>query len=256
MLLRDKIIPLYYKYTTSNGNGYVYDVLTGQIVWLSEEVYLLLEDYFVLEKQAFHDKCIAGGFTEEQVRSIIKSYRRLQSLGILNIPQKNGQNLYPYKIFYEGGIFGCDDFFQYNARLLILEITQQCNLRCEYCCYGNSYSSFRNHSRKIMDIEVAKRAIDEFLHRDSQERHAISFYGGEPLLAFGLLQSIIDYSNQLADDLGKQRPSFNLTTNGTLLNDSIIHYFVKNDIAVLISLDGARESHDRCRKYNTIGNDH
>ena len=40
---------------------------------------------------------------------------------------------------------------------------------------------------------------------------------------------------------------FRLTTNGSLLQDEIIEYFVNNNFGLSISLDGPREEHNRNR---------
>ena len=47
---------------------------------------------------------------------------------------------------------------------LILEATQDCNLRCGYCIYGGNYSGERVHSieKKDMPLDIAIKAIDLF----------------------------------------------------------------------------------------------
>ncbi len=46
-----------------------------------------------------------------------------------------------------------------KVRHLILQVTQNCNLRCEYCVYSGDYQN-RTHSRKKMSFDVAKKAMD------------------------------------------------------------------------------------------------
>ena len=68
------------------------------------------------------------------------------------------------------------------CQLLTLQVTQQCNLRCEYCAYSGIYDN-RTHSNKRMSFETAKKSIDFFLdHSRDSESIAFGFYGGEPLL--------------------------------------------------------------------------
>ena len=39
---------------------------------------------------------------------------------------------------------------------LILQVTQQCNLRCKYCAYSGNYYN-RSHTSNRMDFETAKK---------------------------------------------------------------------------------------------------
>lgn len=79
---------------------------------------------------------------------------------------------------------------------LVLQITQNCNLRCEYCAYSGSYKN-RIHSNKRMTFEVAAKAIDFVVsHSKEAEQFYIGFYGGEPLLEFSLIKRCVDYANR------------------------------------------------------------
>ena len=55
---------------------------------------------------------------------------------------------------------------------LILQVTQNCNLRCSYCAYSGQYYN-RSHSNKTMSFQIAKQAVD-FLFRHSIERPEIT----------------------------------------------------------------------------------
>jgi len=102
-----------------------------------------------------------------------------------------------------------------------------------------------------MPFEIAKNAIDYFNkltnseHRISRYgRKTIGFYGGEPLLNFDLIEKCIHYARSLnfRDSL-----NFNITTNGSLLDDKKIYFLIKNNFNVLISLDGPKKEHDKFR---------
>ena len=47
-----------------------------------------------------------------------------------------------------------------NMRQVVLEVTENCNLRCDYCIYQNSFSGFRDFSPRSMSEETAIKAID------------------------------------------------------------------------------------------------
>ena len=67
-----------------------------------------------------------------------------------------------------------------NLENLILEGTQDCNLRCGYCIYGGEYIGERNHQAFSMSLDVAQQAATFFLDHSKETRpiRVISFYGG------------------------------------------------------------------------------
>ena len=136
-----------------------------------------------------------------------------------------------------------------NTRMqqLTLQVTQQCNLRCAYCAYSGDYSNARTHSNSKMSYETAMSAIDFFLARNTElSEVVIGFYGGEPLLEFGLIKRCVEYAKSRVE--GK-KVKFNLTTNGTLISDEAADFLAENDFMLNISIDGSEEEHDRSRKY-------
>lgn len=129
---------------------------------------------------------------------------------------------------------------------LVLQVTQQCNLRCKYCVYSGNYYN-RTHSSERMSFETAKKAIDFYLERsDKADKLCLSFYGGEPFLEFELIKKCVDY---ITEKKGDRKVLYPITTNGTLLDQEKIEFLVKNDVALIISLDGAKESHDANRRF-------
>lgn len=132
------------------------------------------------------------------------------------------------------------------CQLLTLQVTQQCNLRCEYCAYSGIYDN-RTHSNKRMSFETAKKSIDFFLdHSRDSESIAFGFYGGEPLLEASLIEKCIDYINNNVE--GKE-VNYTITTNGTLLTDDVVDLLKENNVNLAISLDGTKEEHDLHRKF-------
>lgn len=129
---------------------------------------------------------------------------------------------------------------------IILQVTQSCNLRCNYCIYSGGYKQ-RTHSQKQMGFDIARKAVDYlFMHSRDTDRVVISFYGGEPLLNFDLIKEVIKYVE--TEYFGKT-VQYNLTTNGTLLSEEIIDYVVSKDISIMFSLDGPANIHDRYRRF-------
>lgn len=47
-----------------------------------------------------------------------------------------------------------------NTPQITFEVTDVCNLRCEYCAYGKLYSDYDKREGKMLSIETAKSFID------------------------------------------------------------------------------------------------
>lgn len=134
-----------------------------------------------------------------------------------------------------------------NAKTLILEITEDCNMRCTYCVFDENYQLERNHTLKHMSLDMAFSAVSDFYKRTNKEEAYVVFYGGEPLLAFDKIKSIVDYGNKISDN----RIRFSLTTNGLALAGEKISFLIKNNFLVTVSLDGDKETHDTSRITKT-----
>ncbi len=70
-----------------------------------------------------------------------------------------------------------------------------------------------------------------------KEVEFVSFYGGEPLLAFDKIQYIVNFLRQ-----NGYKGKFVLTTNGSLLNEKVISFLIKEDIFISVSYDGINQS--------------
>jgi uncharacterized protein len=103
---------------------------------------------------------------------------------------------------------------------------------------------------RFLDEQTARQSVDFMFSRaGSNEVVYLTFFGGETLLNFKVLQSTLVYARQRAAETGKH-VEFSLTTNGTLLRPEIIEWLAENDVAVTISIDGPRELQDRFRVFH------
>lgn len=135
---------------------------------------------------------------------------------------------------------------QNKLRGLTLQVTQKCNLRCEYCIYSGKYKT-RSHSHKEMSWDIAKSSIDYFIaHSSDSEFLAFGFYGGEPLLRYEFIRHCVQY---IKDNIIGKKLVFNITTNGTIMSDEIAVFFCQNDFNITFSLDGPEFMHNFHRKY-------
>jgi len=132
---------------------------------------------------------------------------------------------------------------------LVFESTQNCNIRCKYCVYNGHYSNQRNVTPREMNFETAKKGMDyifSIIKNRKKKEFALSFYGGEPLLNVKIIKEIVEYAKKRFTGWGLR---YNMTTNLTLLDDSILDFLVENNFSLMVSLDGGRENHDAKRVF-------
>lgn len=131
-----------------------------------------------------------------------------------------------------------------NVDTFIISITEQCNLRCTYCCYSGDYKNNRKHSTSLMsrqDIDEVFSFIQVHCKKDSLK---IAFYGGEPLTNFSTLR----YAIVKARAIWGNAVEISVSTNGVLLTKEKVDWFVEQNVRLDISIDGGKYTHDRQRK--------
>ncbi len=204
---------------------YIYDVNTNDIIKIDEDIYCCLRK-----------EGPAGG-------DVIEKINQLKEMGYLKTnrveeTEHPATELLPFYL---------------NAKVgqLVLQVTQNCNLRCDYCVYSGKYVT-RGHTNQRMSFATAKRAI-KFLREHSLEkdRVIIGFYGGEPLLEFELIKKCVAFAKK---ELHGKRIDFALTTNATLLSEEIIEYFIEHSFMITVSIDGPKEIHDKERRFSGNNN--
>ena len=129
--------------------------------------------------------------------------------------------------------------------MFILGITEQCNLRCTYCCYSGTYEYNRSHSQKVMGSGDIDKIYDFIMRISTKRPLHIAFYGGEPLLQYPLIQ----YAIQLGYDLLGEDVVFSVTTNGTVLTPEKIDWLLAQHVELVVSIDGTKAFHNKHRVY-------
>lgn len=96
-----------------------------------------------------------------------------------------------------------------------------------------------------MDEATASATVDFILSTNCPEREVrVTFYGGEALLALGVIRHI---TSRLIKELG-QRVRFGISTNGLLLKPDVIDWTCGfRNFDVYVSVDSFRELHDKRR---------
>ena len=158
-----------YKGIKTPRNCYIYDRGRNALLTVSENEYEELEQ-------------LKKGKIKEENSMVLKKY---QKEGFL-CPNTVTTIEHPCS-----GVLG--HYLKNHVEKLTLQVTQRCNLRCEYCIYSGNYDN-RKHSELDMSFETAKKAIDFYLLSSGEmEKCSIAFYGGEPLLNLKLIKQCVEY---------------------------------------------------------------
>lgn len=210
-----------------NGKRLALDVNSGSILNLDEPSF-----YFISELLRTGSSDIAYARLREKfgndTQEILKEIEELIAGGIL----------FSKPIPYFESIL--------TLKSMCLNIAHSCNFACKYCfakkgSYGNS--------EELMSPQTAKKAID-FLTRASEENNnlEVDFFGGEPLLAYRTVKETIIYAKQKYPN---KKWRFTLTTNGSLLDEEKENFLYQNDVSLVMSLDGNKETNDKFRVFKS-----
>ncbi len=136
---------------------------------------------------------------------------------------------------------------------LVVNVTNQCNLSCEYCYeYGEDkiVDTENGKKPKFMSEETARQSVEFMLDASGTNDVArMTFFGGETLLNLPVLKKTIPYARRRGSEVGKH-VEFSLTTNATLLDADTIEFLAENDIGVTVSIDGPRDMQNRFRVFH------
>ena len=134
--------------------------------------------------------------------------------------------------------------------------SEQCNLACKYCFLGNNDENKRsNFSLENMSKETADKAIDFFINQiklsglDFEDnKPAIIFYGGEPLVNYDVLVYIAERINALRSvERCIKNMELSMVSNGLLLTEERALKLKELGVAIAISVDGFTEAANNMR---------
>lgn len=215
-----------YKIFENDNRKYIYCVIDNKIFEIDDKTLGLLNQDGKTYEETKNN--LSSLFSEDELDELINS---MHELGLIENETHNFKNNL--------------DQMPGNITSLILLVAQDCNLRCSYCYAdeGKYYNSGK------MDVNTAKKSVDFLIEKSASEKIGICFFGGEPLLNFELIKEVVGYCYKKEKETGKKF-GFSMTTNGTLINNEIEEFIIKNHISIQISIDGDKKTHDANRYYN------
>ncbi len=126
----------------------------------------------------------------------------------------------------------------YNMNCLVINVTNNCNLKCEYC-YVNKYDN-----RHFIESDTIIKSVKMFASNIYPNKLTVIFHGGEPLLAFDKIKEavikLINVNNVV----------YSLQTNGTLLDSDKLDFFKKHKFLIGLSIDGINDENNSLRNVD------
>lgn len=212
------------------GTKMVLDVNSGSVFEVDDLMYDVLGIYEKLSPDDIVAR-LREKYAESEIREAIGEIDLLKSQGILFSGADLDQAL--------------ESLNQKKyVKALCLNVAHDCNLRCRYCFASKGHY---DGTPQLMSEEVGKKALDFLLQNSGELKNLeIDFFGGEPLMAFDTIKSVVSYGRSLEEKYGKKF-HFTVTTNCLLLDDEKIEYLHENMDNIVMSLDGRKEVNDRMR---------
>ena len=234
MSLEIKLLPQYQHLSSDGQSMILLDVRRGQIIEVDRITATIIE-----EGQRY------GTFND----SVYESAMNLLELrGVAS----EDINLYVDKVkeLIQNGFFPeSEDKKDYDAVFngIVLDVSQTCQLDCVYCfagggSYGNAELS------PLMSTEIGIKAVDFFfsIANPDAKRYSITYFGGEPLLNWSLIQHLTDYAVTRSKAVGKEI-GFSITTNGIGIDREKAQFMKDHNFSLLISIDGDQGLHNYLR---------
>lgn len=101
-----------------------------------------------------------------------------------------------------------------------------------------------------MPLSVARNAIANMLEGNpDSERYTIYFFGGEPLLHKQFVRDVVEIAKEEIIFRRNKNVCFLLNTNGTLIDDDMMNFFVQEKFTVTVSIDGPQKVNDANRVF-------
>ncbi len=180
-------------------NGAIYDFNTGKVYSVNNRGCTIIEEY------------ISG--------------KRIDDDYLLLLEQNNLIN-----VNYNPHIYEATNNLKPLLKMVNIEITEKCNLRCVHCYEGQQHFC----SSDVLSLEQWKNVINQL---SSEKTNTLVVLGGEPC-CYDYAVEILNYASNLF-------PEVVFITNATLIDDKLLDTLVKAKIKVKISIYGHNsQTHD------------
>ncbi|MBB3606388.1 uncharacterized protein FHT40_006079 [Mycolicibacterium sp. BK556] len=129
-----------------------------------------------------------------------------------------------------------------GLRDVVVHVSQLCNLGCVYC-----YAVELNKAMATMTLDTADAVVARTMQLAPEGLASVKFLGGEPTLAWPIIERLMERYEQEHAALDLPKPVFTMVTNGTRMNATMIASAATHGMYVLVSVDGPKSIHDKLR---------
>ena len=130
-------------------------------------------------------------------------------------------------------------FIEGFTKLHIFVVTLRCDHSCHYCQVSRQTADKKTYD---MSLDTAEKSV-EMMMKTPAQHITLEFQGGEPLLAFEVIQHVVPLAKKRAQSLRKGLDIV-VTTNLANITDDMLLYLRDEDIKVSTSLDGPAFIHN------------
>ncbi len=132
----------------------------------------------------------------------------------------------------------------YRVRSLAIDVAGRCNLACRYC----AEAATQPVQRQTATDDIIDAAWAFIYHKGKFPKTASFHFGsGEPLMGLSALKRLSEHIEEMDGANEGFLPRVFITTNGTMLKDSVMEWLISTDWHIKVSLDGPRSIHDKWR---------
>lgn len=125
---------------------------------------------------------------------------------------------------------------------LWLQVTDNCNLACDYCYIPSLYSD------KTLRSDMFSLLFQHFKEIKGLETVHLKLAGGEPLMVFSVWNEGVQWLRTELKSIGINL-ELRLITNLTRLTNEMISFFKQHNVIISVSVDGLGDNHDQHRKH-------
>lgn len=129
-----------------------------------------------------------------------------------------------------------------NFKTLKIQLGLGCNFNCSYCKQRvHADDAVISNTSDVIDFISSFKT---WCHNTPDHHFHIQLWGGEPLLYMKKIRMIVDYFKV------NYNCSFSVVSNGYLLTNDIVDYFLDNNVQLVVSHDG--ENNDQHRSKDPL----
>ena len=129
-----------------------------------------------------------------------------------------------------------------GLKTLVVHVCQLCNLDCVYC-----YAHDLNKAQARMSLDTARAVVERTVALSEGGLENVKFLGGEPTLAWDVIEYLVLAFEREARSRGWPRMSFVMVSNGTGVTEARAEFIASHNFKVLISIDGSEAIHNELR---------